>query len=379
MAATGKRPLEANDEFSVFDLFDVADMKGRLGGTLKIAEVLSTLELESGRAAIESVIEKHFSYLMRGVKGNKLLFAISFYGGSGDRESLEYKVKELGKADEMKVSVAHAKRGNLTHTEMVNKRLMDNGFEAMICMGRKQVYVAKTVDVHNPFEFRKRDMERPDQRAIFSMPPRLARIMINLSCARRGGKIIDPFCGIGTILQEAALMGYDIYGIDMKESVIGSARKNLRWLSKEYKVDIPDMENRIRKEDARWLSSHFGENSMDAIVTEPYMGPPMKRRPDRIRAMNILDDLKQLYEHSIREMLVVLKPGRRIVIVSPSFIVKGKFYGLNITEFAGRNGGKAIDPLSGSNLQRGVPIRDFEDRHNTIREIYVIEKISHRW
>ncbi|MBM3304120.1 MAG: hypothetical protein FJY76_03405 [Candidatus Aenigmarchaeota archaeon] len=379
VSLAGRRPEEASPEFSVFDLLEAKDMMGRLGGTLKIAQVVSMLDTDAGQDVVGRAIEKHFHEFMKGVAGNRLVFGVSFYGGEGDRTFVEQKIKELGKAEGMKVSAAHAKGSSniITHTQVLEKRILRSGFEVLLCMGRKHLYVAKTIAVHDPFEFRKRDLKRPIQRPIYSIPPRLARIMLNLSGAKRGDVVMDPFCGIGTILGEASLMGMRVIGIDTKDSCIGDTRKNLRWLEKEYKIKIPDMENIIRKEDARWLSSHFKEDSIDAIATEPYMGPPLKRRPDRVRAMQILDSLKQLYEHSLREMLTCLKPGRRICMVSPAFIVKNKFYGLPIAEMAGRHGGRVVNVLGNSGINARPPLRDFEERHNTIREIHVIEKVAH--
>ncbi len=375
MSLTGKSSEEANAEFSVFDLLEAKDLMQRLGGTLKIAQAVSILETSANQDTVGRTIEKHFPEFMKGVTGGRLLFGVSFYGGHGDREFVEGKTKQLAKAEGMRVSAAHAKGSQLTHTEVLQKKVLRDGFEILMCTGRKHLYIAKTLAVHDPFEFRKRDLRKPVQRSIYSIPPRLARIMINLSGARKGDIILDPFCGVGAILSEAALMGMRIIGIDTKDNCIGDTRKNLRWLENEYKIKIPDMGNAVRREDARWLSRHFRENSIDAIVTEPYMGPPLKRRPDRTRAMNILGGLRQLYEHSLREMLIVLKSGRRICMVSPTFIVKGKFYGLNMKEMAGRCGGRVINPLANSGVTHALPLRDFEERHNTLREINVIEKV----
>lgn len=43
--------------------------------------------------------------------------------------------------------------------------------------------------------------------------------MINISGIKEG-VLLDPFCGIGSILQEAVLMGFDIRGVDIDKNCI---------------------------------------------------------------------------------------------------------------------------------------------------------------
>ncbi len=50
-------------------------------------------------------------------------------------------------------------------------------------------------------------------------------------------KILDPFCGSGTILQEAMLLGFkNIYGSDKDKRAIANSKENINWLKKEYKL-----------------------------------------------------------------------------------------------------------------------------------------------
>lgn len=55
--------------------------------------------------------------------------------------------------------------------------------------------------------------------------PRVARAMVNLSGARR--EILDPFCGAGGILIEAALCGLRVTGSDIDAAMLQRARRNL--------------------------------------------------------------------------------------------------------------------------------------------------------
>lgn len=78
---------------------------------------------------------------------------------------------------------------------------------------------------------------RKPSRKPFSHPstlqPKLARCMVNLSRVKRGGLLFDPFCGTGTILVEAGLMGVETLGGDLQERMVAGARLNLKY----YKVE----------------------------------------------------------------------------------------------------------------------------------------------
>jgi tRNA G10 N-methylase Trm11 len=64
------------------------------------------------------------------------------------------------------------------------------------------------------------------------MPPRLAKIMLNLSHCKPGKIFLDPFCGVGTILQEALLIQATVVGIDANSWCIAAAQTNLEWAKK---------------------------------------------------------------------------------------------------------------------------------------------------
>ncbi len=56
---------------------------------------------------------------------------------------------------------------------------------------------------------------RPRKRAVFhpsTMPPKIARCLVNLSEAKDGETFLDPFCGVGGIAIEASLLGCNVVG-----------------------------------------------------------------------------------------------------------------------------------------------------------------------
>ncbi|MHA1321894.1 MAG: THUMP domain-containing protein [Candidatus Helarchaeota archaeon] len=60
------------------------------------------------------------------------------------------------------------------------------------------------------------------------LDPFLARAMVNLSEARKGDILCDPFCGSGSILTEAALMNIKPIGSDINSRMVKGCKLNLR-------------------------------------------------------------------------------------------------------------------------------------------------------
>ena len=345
--------VDRSDTFAVVDGDVPKGMMNDLGGTIKIAEVVFSTDSKKFEDIANEMEQKiNFEQLFKNLD-EKTTFGVSSCNSHNEQEFFSAFFKKKMKDNGIKAGFVHlpANRSELTHVEVIKRHLIEQSIEFITCSGGK-FYLGKTVSVHNPFEFQKRDMERPVQRTIFSIPPRLCRIMINLSGAK-GGVLLDPFCGIGSVLQEAILMGFDVRGIDIDNEAIEGCRENLDWVSIEYEKKFN--ENNLHVGDARRLTDHFKESSVDAIVTEPYLGPPLKNQPTERGAIEILRDLEPLYKDAISSMLRVLKPSKRIVIVAPAFNVDGKILSL---------------PLK--NVKKSF--LDYEEYHKTIRQINVIEK-----
>ncbi len=90
----------------------------------------------------------------------------------------------------------------------------------------------RVVQVQNIDAYAERDQKRPARDAKVGMlPPKLAQILINLNGKLpEGARLLDPFCGTGVVLQEAALMGYEPYGTDVSERMVEYSKRNLEWL-----------------------------------------------------------------------------------------------------------------------------------------------------
>ena len=349
-------------------------LMNRLGGTLKIAEVFFSAAGNKGLEEIAGEMERKvdFPRLFRGLP-EKAVFGMSTYATGNEQAFFSGFFKDKMRDEGIKAGcIGSGSRPFLQHTEVVKKHLVEKSAEFVACSGR-EFYMGRTVFVHNPFEFQKRDVGRPAQRTIYSLPPRLCRIMINMAGLQKG-VLLDPFCGIGSILQEAALMGLDIRGIDIDKNCVNSCIKNLSWLDREYRVEIKDANRKILSGSSDNLANYFTGNSINAIVTEPYLGPPLKKRPGAKEAGGILGGLEGRYRKWLRSMLAVLRPRGRIVIVSPCFRTGRGIMQLDVEGMAKGLGATAIDPLKRYNIPHSFPFLDYSERHRTLRKISIIEK-----
>lgn len=271
----------------------------------------------------------------------------------------------------------------LTHVEVLKKELTKQGAEALFCIGKTQTHISKTLSVHNPFEFQKRDTGRPIQRKIYSIPPRLAKIMVNLCACMPGKTLLDPFCGVGTILQEALLLKAHVTGIDKNPWCVNASRINLEWLTKEYR--LKETEYDVLTGDSRDLKNKMNKETVDCIVTEPDLGPPLRHFPTDSYARRITNKLKPLYCSFLQGAYEALKPEGNIVFTTPYIKTRTEnFITLDLEEETKAMGFKSVYPYeskiladTGPLIEKLAQISSFADirkRHKIGRKINIFQK-----
>ena len=361
--------LNFTNDFLVVKIDDVLKVKIQdLGGVLKIAS-LSYFE------QYENFDNLNFAKFFP-IADKTMDFGVSLYGDSYKKfKAISLGVKKSLKQIGIRSSYFHLEppRTCTTHVEIINKNLLESA-DLVFCRLGENYYVGKTLQVHNPFEFQKRDVFKASQRAMYSISPRLSKIMINFLGIEKG-VVLDAFCGFGSILQEAVLSGFDVRGIDIEKQCVDASIQNLQWLEKEYKIQIQGIGRKIIQGNAKRLTNYFEKISIDGIVSEPYLGPALKAKPDSYQANRILRELSPMYEAFFREAAQVLKSGGRICIVSPRFQTQSGTFKIDIERLGSKFGLRQIDILKPYKIQHQVPILDFEERHKLIREINVLEKI----
>jgi len=104
---------------------------------------------------------------------------------------------------------------------------------------------------------------RPRKRPIFhpsTMPPKIARCMVNLARAVPGATFADPFSGVGGIVIEAAVIGCRVLALDANLRMLRGARRNLKYF------ELPA--EGFLNADARFLPPY----ALDAVATDPPYG-----------------------------------------------------------------------------------------------------------
>ncbi len=91
-----------------------------------------------------------------------------------------------------------------------------------------------------------------------ALSTRVARAVVNIAVPNPVGvKVIDPCCGIGTVLIEALSMGIDIVGSDINFQVLPGTRENIQYFGYRTEITLADIRN---------VKGHFDV----AIIDMPY-------------------------------------------------------------------------------------------------------------
>ena len=300
----------------------------KLAGVIKSGVVAKTLDKLTAEALVE---------ILQGfVKADgKLHFGLSLYRlghnttplpllkEEGSLKRLGLEVKNILKNAGRSVRLVESRSGNLSSVDVAKNKLLRTGAELCIFATPNGFVIGKTEAVQ-PFEdYSHRDYDRPGRDAKNGMlPPKLALAMINMAVGRVRARhalplqILDPFCGSGTVLQEALLLGHKVIGTDIDEQSIINSKLNLEWLEKEAGV-LPEW--KVEQADVRNLSKILSPESIDAIVAEFDLGPPLQGGESVGKIDSIVFSLSDFYFDALRALRPFLKPGSRAVIAWPHF------------------------------------------------------------
>ncbi len=290
-----------------------------LGGLHKVAEVFAEVKSdEINRLNLEALT----------ALTDKMKWAVSTYSESRSsalkfsedlRESIKEYLKGRGvvktKLLRGKIRKVDSNWEYEVSSQLLQKEhVIEDGFE-VVAVKLKSWLVGKTVAVVDHIGYRQRDLERPIQDPTITIPPKLARILVNLTACKKGETLLDPFCGLGTILGEAAIRGLNVIGVDAEPSRVEGARKNLRWLLEKY--GIRDASVELFQGYAENLNRILKRRVVDGVATEPILLPPLKHLPTEQEAKRMLERSSAIYYKSLPSISRHLKTGGRLAIVLP--------------------------------------------------------------
>jgi tRNA G10 N-methylase Trm11 len=307
-------------------------LQASLGGVIKIIRIFDVFQ-KKGKEYPSQVLETYFTF--KKIKSQyfteysgKKQFGVSLYSLDpavrfrDENQRLAFMIKKTLQAESQSVRavIPQPPAQNLSSVLVGENQLLAKGAEIVVISGNQKLFVGKTLTVQNYEDYGRRDYQRParDER-VGMIPPKVAQSMINLAGPLKGlDYILDPFCGSGTLLQEAIFLGYRAIGSDLEQKMIENSEKNLEWFRNRYHV----APNRYKL-----FKAHAAEMSMQlptgvkiaAIVTEGTLGPIYGNLPKKPEMVSNFKALAKLYEQVFKEYAKVLDPAARIVMCLPAY------------------------------------------------------------
>jgi tRNA G10 N-methylase Trm11 len=289
----------------------------KLGGIIKIGVIKKELSDNTKQTELISHVCRVAEIKQLGMVEGKFNFGFSDYGfRQFNKQDLGVKLKRYFKEKNISSRFVISREKNLSSVVVEQNKLLKRGIEIVLLQDKRSIYLGETLAVQPFKDLSRRDYGRPardDQSGM--LPPKLAQAMINLAQVKRPGDlIVDPFCGSGTILSEAILLGSkNIFGLDISGQAIDNTKKNISWIKELYQ--LTDIKMKFLAKNVVDLNKFVKNNSTAAIITEPYLGP----QRGRLEFAQIITELEKLYSQALEQFAQVLEVGGRVVMIWPIF------------------------------------------------------------
>ena len=157
-------------------------------------------------------------------------------------------------------------------------------------------FIGKRIHISPSKGFYKRSAGKRPFNLASTLKPKLARTLVNLSRARPGSILLDPFSGAGAILIEAEILGVNTIGCELFKKHVYGSKENMNWINFKPIALI------------RCDSTYLPIRRVDEIVTDPPYGieAPLGGR-----------SMKEIYEFFLINSQGILKPGGKLVFMHP--------------------------------------------------------------
>lgn len=337
----------------------------KLAGVHKVAIAL-TPNLGGWTASMKAVAEFLKSY------DQDFKFSVSLYSDSGSKEDYESIISdilaEVRRAGFRKANLIRPGSGTeVLAKDVATRRIVD----FVVVKVGKHYWTGVTSFVPDVQQFQLRSNERPVVSSDISISARLAKLLLNISGIRKGETALDPFCGSGTILMEALLMGTNAVGVDRDPVRIENAKRNLEWLQKTYKVASGTFSLKVG--DATQLRGVISDAHVDVVVSEPIFLPRINFAPSLERARKLIRNSSRLYSEALYSIADVVSKGGRVVLVVPSLKTAAERDVSVLLEDVQEAGLRPFRPAQG---QFEYPLRISSENTRWVRRlIYVFERL----
>ena len=336
---------------------DAGKLQPRIGGVIKIIRLFDTFQ-KKGKELPSQALANYFTF--KRIKdyftdySGKKQFGVSIYvldptlRFRDESQRIAFYIKKIlqEQAQSVRAVIPQFPSQSLSSVLVNENQLLSKGAEIVIICGNQKIFVGKTLTVQNYEDYGRRDYQRPARDEHAGMiPPKVAQSMINLAGSLKPlDYILDPFCGSGTILQEATLLGYRAVGSDLDQTAIENSEKNLEWFRNRYHV-APNR-YKLFKSHAAEISVQLPSYKVAAVVSEGTLGPIYGKVPKKTEMSSNFKNLTKLYDQVFKEFKKFLPDGARVVMCLPAYKVSMSDYEfMPSLDFANQNGYTVLDPI----------------------------------
>lgn len=340
-----------------------------LGGTIKCAEAITELPAsrtdKASLLAASRFITQHYQAKWAH-SPHKITLGLSAYNlavSARDVQKTGLILKSALKKSGTSLRLIPNDQPALSTATAHNNKLSASPYKVELLIVKttnRRLIIAESRGVQNITAYTRRDRHRPKRDAFVGMlPPKLAQIMLNLAlgarmeiCQTSTGKdaprpssnhllhvecirqrrpqnhrpveeigdqpvtILDPFCGTGTVLQEALLASYDIVGTDLSQKMVDYTTENLSWLQSTFTA--PGRVIDIHQADA---TTHHWPNSenLTAVVCETYLGQPFSAPPAPQKLAEVAGNCNHIITGFLTNIRPQLAPNTPLCIAVPAW------------------------------------------------------------
>ncbi len=317
----GAEHIKPVDSSAVLDL-DFTDISfKRLGGTVKLAKVLTVLPTTHW-PKIYDYLAKTIPQHLKNVSDGSFTLGLSVYGLKIDEKQINnslLSLKKIIRQSGRSTRVVPNKSPALSSAQVLHNKLTSKGaWELLLIRDGHQTILAQTMFIQDIDAYAARDQKRPKRDARVGMlPPKLAQIMINLANPPEKTRILDPFCGTGVVLQEALFMGYNVVGADIDPRLVDYSKVNIQWLFEKY----PALAGQVVIEQADARSAHWPR--FTSVVAETALGKPLSELPSKGELEQIIEQSDELITKFLKNLATQIRKELIIVLAVPAWRQSG--------------------------------------------------------